>query len=92
MTDPTPAQEPPQKADSEVVPPEKKADPKPPDPSEMTEPEKEKADLILFFESEMAPTPYKNLKATLTGKVGVKESLLNQLIYLREKKAEWGKK
>jgi len=61
------------------------------DTSEMTEPEKEKADLLLFFESEMAPTPYKNLLAALQGKVGVKESLLNQLIYLREKKKEWKK-
>jgi hypothetical protein len=61
------------------------------DTSEMTEPEKEKVDLMLFFESEMAPTPFKNLKTTLEGKVGVKESLLNQLNYLREKKKEWKK-
>jgi hypothetical protein len=72
--------------------PEAGVDSKAVDPSQMTEPEKEKADLLLFFESEMAPTPFNNLKATLTGKVGVKESLLNQLIYLREKKQEWGKK
>lgn len=93
MTEPTSTQEPPQKADSEVVPPEKKADPKPPDTSNMSEPEKEYADLLLLCEANMAATPFKNVKATLDGKPGVKENLLHKLTYLRDfvGKQEWGK-
>ncbi len=73
---------------------EKPADPNPPDTSEMSEPEKEYADLLLLCEANLAPTPFKNVKATLDGKPGVKENLLHKLTYLRDfvGKQEWGKK
>ena len=73
---------------------EAKAEAKPVDTSELSEPEKEYADLLLLCEANMAATPFKNVKATLDGKVGVKESLLHKLTYLRDfvSKQDWGKK